>query len=288
VKEAADFDRLLDEQRARLGVERLDAYLLHSLNATWWPKMRDLGVLGWLDRVRGSDRVGLVGFSFHDCFDLFRAIVDGYAWDLCQIQYNLANERVQAGAKGLRLAAERGLAVAVMEPLLGGCLANPPESVRAHWDALPARRSPAAWALHWLWNQPEVGVVLSGMSTMDQVRENLAAADASGMGRLTEAERAAARAVQHAYHALRSVPCTACGYCLPCPQGVDIPRNLQLYADAEVFAGGHVGLNRALYHNLAKEMRAESCTACRQCEAKCPQQIPVSEVMPRVHERLGK
>jgi hypothetical protein len=287
VREAADFDRLLDEQRARLGVEKVDFYLLHSLNATSWPKLRDMGLRDWLDRVRGSDRVGEVGFSFHDSLEVFRQVVDGYDWTLCQIQYNYMNEAVQAGTKGLHYAAERGLAVVVMEPLLGGCLARPPDAVRAILDAAPVRRSPAAWALLWLWNQPQVACVLSGMSTMEQVVENLATADASGVGLLRRAEAAVVRQVQQAYEALRPVPCTFCGYCLPCPNGVDIPRNMQLYVDALVFQGNHLELNRALYRGLAAEQRAESCVACKECEAKCPQQIPISEVMPRIHEHLG-
>ena len=288
VKSADDFDRLLDEQRGKLAVEKIDFYLIHNLNSTYWPKLRNLGILDWLDRVRGSDRVGHVGFSFHDKFDVFTEIIDGYDWDFCQIQYNYMNEDVQAGTPGLEYAAAKGLAVVIMEPLLGGCIAAaPPEAVQAIWDAAPVRRSPAAWALHWLWHKPEVAVVLSGMSSLDQVVENLATADASGVGTLSADDLARVAQVREQYAALRPVPCTRCGYCMPCPQGVDIPRNMQLYMDACIFGGNQRELNRNIYRGLAEEKRAAACIACHECEEKCPQSIAVSEVLETIAKEFG-
>lgn len=289
VKEPADFDRLLDEQRQKLGVEHIDFYLLHNLQAAQWPRMRDLGVRDWLERAKADGRIGHAGFSFHDTFEVFAEIVDAFdGWDLCQIQYNYMNETVQAGTEGLKYAAAKGLAVVIMEPLLGGCLTQPPEVIQAIWDAAPVRRTPAAWALHWLWHKPEVAVVLSGMSAMEHVVENVATADESGVGTLSEDDLARIRQVQEKYEALRPVPCTFCGYCVPCPNGVDIPRNMRLYVDALVFGGNQLDLNGNLYRGLPEEKRAEACVACQECEEKCPQQIPISEVLPKIHEQFGK
>ena len=286
--EPADFDRLLGEQLERLQTTHIDFYLLHNLQATLWPKVRDLGVLDWLDRAKADGRVGEVGFSFHDGFDLFREIVDAYdGWALCQIQHNFMNETVQAGTKGLKYAAERGLAVVVMEPLLGGTLAGPPDAIQAIWDAAPVRRSPAEWALQWLWSKPEVAVVLSGMSAMAQVVENVASAERSGVGLLTDDDLQRVARVRDAYEALHPVPCTRCGYCMPCPTGVDIPRNMQLYNDALVFQGNHLVLNRNLYRGMPEAARAGACVACGQCEEKCPQQIPISDWMPRIHKHFS-
>jgi len=289
VKEPADFDRLLDEQLGRLGLDHVDFYLLHNLQQRFWAPVRDLGVLDWLEKIRGSDRVGAVGFSFHDSFDLLTEILDAYdAWTVCQVQYNYANETVQGGTRGVELAAERGLAVVVMEPLLGGCLADPPAPIRAVWDAAPGGRTPAHWALQWLWNKPQIATVLSGMTTIEQVVQNVASAERSGIGTLSEADLARFAQAREQHAKLYPIPCTRCGYCMPCPNGVDIPLNLQLYNDAQVFEGSQSGLNRNLYACMPEEARASACVACGQCEEKCPQTIPISEWMPRVHERFGK
>ena len=289
VRKADDFDRFFDEQCERLETDFIDFYLLHNLQGPFWAQVRDLGALDWLDRLLADGRVGHVGFSFHDSFDLFVEVLDAYdEWTLCQIQYNYMNEEVQAGTRGLELAAERGLAVVVMEPLLGGCLARAPEAVQAIWDAAPVQRSPVAWALDWLWQQPEVSVVLSGMSAMAHVVENVALAEESAVGVLTEAELDCVAEVQKHFESLHVIPCTRCGYCMPCPHGVDIPLNIQLYNDAVVFEGNQAGLNRNIYHCQREGVRASSCTACKTCEAACPQHIPVSDWMPRIAARFAK
>jgi len=288
-KEPADFDRLLDEQLGRLGLDHIDFYLLHNLQATLWPKVRDLGVLDWLEKHRGGDRFANTGFSFHHSTELLTEIIDAYdGWTVCQIQYNYVNEHVQAGTKGLKHAAGKGLAVVVMEPLLGGCLVKPPPGVQAVWDDAPVTRSPADWAFQWLWHKPEVACVLSGMSTMEQVEQNVASADRSGVGSLSDDELAVVARAQEAYTGLDVIPCTRCGYCMPCPQGVDIPRNLQLYNDAIVYGGNQQVLNRNIYRGLPETLRASSCEACRECEEKCPQGIKISEWMPKIHDQFSK
>ena len=231
IETADDFDRLLDEQLERLQTDHVDFYLLHGMNAMWWPRMRDLGVLDWAEGAIADGRIGHLGFSFHDEFPVFQEIVDVYDWTFCQIQHNYIDIEHQAGTEGLKYAASRGLAVVVMEPLLGGWLARAPQSVQELWDTAPTPRTPAAWGLQWLWNQPEVSVVLSGMSTMQQVEENVASASASEVGILTTEELALVDRVREAYRELRPIPCTECGYCMPCPNGVDIPYNFMLFND---------------------------------------------------------
>ncbi len=290
ISEPADFDRMLNEQLERLQTERLDVYLLHGLNRQRWEMVRDMGVLRWLDGVRASGRVGAVGFSFHDAFPVFKEIVDAYDWKVCQIQYNYLNEEFQAGTKGLRYAASKGLAVVVMEPLLGGKLASAPDAVQALWDAAPVRRTPAEWGLQWVWNHPEVSVVLSGMSTMAQVQENVESAGRSGAGVLTSEELGIVERARDTYNALSAAPCTACGYCMPCPNGVDIPRTFTTLNNGVMF-GAMDDARQRYNHRLPDQpprILASSCVQCRQCEAECPQSIPISEWMPYAHAVLGE
>ena len=287
IESPADFDKYLNEQLQRLQTERIDFYLLHALNGERWRKMRHLEVLAWAEKAMADGRIGYFGFSFHDKYEVFQEIVDAYdGWAFCQIQYNYMDIENQAGTKGLRYAASKGLAVVIMEPIRGGLLVNPPQPVQDLWDTAPRKRTPAAWALQWLWNQPEVSVVLSGMSTMQQVRENVASADVSGISTLTEEELALIARVRERYRELCPIPCTRCGYCMPCPNGVDIPRNFEVYNEGVMYdKPDHA---RRAYTWIPEEARAGECIQCRECEKKCPQSIPISEWMPRVHAVLGE
>ena len=235
IEKTHDFDRILDEQFERLQTDHIDFYLLHCVQATFWPKMLDLNVFDWADKARADGRIGELGFSFHDNYDVFKQVVDAYDWTFCQIQYNLVNEEVQAGTKGLKYAAEKGLAVVVMEPLFGGSLANPPDPVQEIWQQTDRR--PADMALQWVWDHPEVSLVLSGMSTLEQVKQNLESAERSGVNQLSDQDRALLRQVQDKYRELSPIPCTKCGYCSPCPNGVNIPLNFELYNNATLFKG---------------------------------------------------
>ncbi len=281
VAAAADFGRLFEEQLVRLATDRIDFYLLHDLHEGVWPKLKQLGVREWLDGLVRDGRVGAVGFSFHDRLSVFEEVIEDYkGWTFCQIQYNYMNLDVQAGTDGLKYAAAHGLAVVVMEPLLGGALAAPPPAVRAAL-AKGSAASPADLALRWLWNKPEVAVVLSGMTTFDQVRENVASASRGAIGSMSPQELEAIERAREAYRGSDAVPCTRCHYCMPCPNGVDIPRNFQLYNDARNFGGAARLLSRNLYLQLAAEKRASACVACGECEERCPQRI-------RIGEELGK
>jgi predicted aldo/keto reductase-like oxidoreductase len=287
VKASEDFDKYLNEQLEKLQDEHVDFYLLHALNEKNWHNVRDLGVLDWAERAIADGRIGHLGFSFHDKYEVFQEIVDAYdRWTFCQIQYNYMDVENQAGTRGLKYAASRGMGVVIMEPLLGGRLVDPPAPIQELWDAAARRRTPIDWALQWLWNQPEVSVVLSGMSAMDHVRENVACADAAGTHVLTAEELALVGRVRAKYRKLCPIPCTRCGYCMPCPNGVDIPRNFEAYNEGVMYAKPDHA--RQAYTWISEDERASACVQCRECEELCPQGIPISEWMPTVHEVLGE
>ncbi len=284
----ADFDRLLNEQLKKLQTSHIDFYLLHSLNLSRW---RDIvlkhDLLAKAATALADGRIGHLGFSMHDDYACFEEIVNGSdLWSFCQIQYNYMDTENQAGTRGLKLAASKGLAVVVMEPLLGGRLVNPPLGIREDMERFPVRRSPAEWALDWLWDQPEVSVVLSGMSAMTQVEENLQFAEASHIHAFGEAEQALIARVRDQYRTRTVIPCTKCSYCMPCPNGVNIPGNFDFFNYAHLF--DDVAGARFKYQVfLTEEQRSSSCIDCGICEDLCPQKIPISEWMPKVSALLA-
>ncbi|MCY3019043.1 MAG: aldo/keto reductase [Planctomycetota bacterium] len=286
VESAGDFDRLLDEQLGRLQTDTIDFYLLHCLNNKFWDKLRGLGVLPWAEKMIAKGRIGGLGFSCHEEFADFRRYLDEYGgWTMCQIQYNYLDQNNQAGTRGLEYAASKGLPVTVMEPLRGGRLAaEPPPSVRAVWDSAPVRRTPADWALQWVWNHPQVTVALSGMNTMQQLQENLASADRAAAESLSPAELALYDRVVAAYREASPVPCTACGYCVPCPNGVNIPRVFEIYNESAFYAD--MGVPRYTYARLAEAERANKCAKCGTCEERCPQKIHTMDALAQAHEKL--
>jgi predicted aldo/keto reductase-like oxidoreductase len=286
IKEPGDFDHYLDEQLERLQSGHVDFYLLHGLNADRWTQMHDLGVLGWAETAMASGRIGHLGFSFHDKYEVFQEIVDASdLWAFCQIQLNYMDVENQAGLKGLRYAAGKGLAVVIMEPIRGGRLSNNvPPVVQATWDSAPVQRTPAEWALQWVWNQPEVSLLLSGMSTMAQVVENVESAGRSGPGKMSEEELATIARVREAYEALSAIPCTDCKYCLPCPNGVNIPRVFEIYNDLAMYGGE--ARARMFYGWLEENERASMCIECGECLEKCPQQIEIPGWLKKAHAVL--
>jgi len=286
-KKPADFKRLLSTQLRRLRTDYLDFYFLHALNAKSFERVRQLGVLDFLEASMREGRIRHTGFSFHDGPTAFRPIVDAYDWTTCQIQYNIVDTHYQAGTAGLRYASKKGLGVIVMEPLRGGDLAGRvAPSIKALWDSSPIRRTPAEWALRWLWHQPEVSMVLSGMSTMQQVKDNVRYASRSRVGALSEDELALVAQVQRAYRKLHGIPCTGCEYCMPCPSGVAIPRNFSLYNDRCMFPGSDQ--TRLVYMTwMDAANRASACKQCGKCVSKCPQQLAIPELLKKVHSALS-
>jgi len=286
VQKPDDFDRFLDEQLAKLQTDHIDFYLLHALNSAYWPKLRDWNILNWAEDAVADGRIHYLGFSFHDEFEIFKDIIDAYDhWTFCQIQYNFMDIEYQAGTKGLNYAAAKGLAVVIMEPLRGGQLTlKVPQSIAAIWQEAAVRRTPADWALQWIWNHPEVSVVLSGMSTLQQVSENLDSADRSDAGVLSKAELGIVDSVREEYRRLAPVPCTSCKYCMPCPNGVEIADILKFYNDARVYENPRAP--RFLYRNLPDDKRADNCVECFECEEKCPQGIQISEQLKKAHAWL--
>lgn len=281
VQSRADMDRVLAEQLAKLRTDHLDCYLLHGIGAEGWERFQKLGALDFLDAAKADGRIRFAGFSFHDESEAFRPIVDGYDWDFCQIQYNYMDVDYQAGRTGLRYAASRGLGIIIMEPIKGGRLAGrAPDEVQQIWDAAPVSRSPAEWALRYVWDDPDVDVVLSGMSTMQQLIDNLQAAAVAHPQSLSASELAVIEQVRRVYDERTAVPCTGCRYCMPCPSGIDIPATLALMNDASLY--GNVQGERFTYKinvDLGNSAPASACTECGQCVEACPQQIAVPEAL---------
>jgi predicted aldo/keto reductase-like oxidoreductase len=287
VKESADFDRFLDEQLHRLQTGTIDFYLFHGLDKGSWAKVQELGLLRRAEAALSDGRIRHLGFSFHDNLEVFKAIVDGYdGWTFCQIQYNYMDTDFQAGTAGLHHAAAKGLAVVVMEPLLGGKLALDLPATRPIWMSAARKRKPADWALQWLWNQPEVSLALSGMSTLEQVEENIASASASRPGLLTREDLALIEKARAVITSLSPIPCTRCEYCLPCPNGVNIPLNFDTYNQAAMY--NNLDQSRNGYKRwIRDEEKAARCIQCDECLPKCPQKIAISSWMPKVEEVLG-
>jgi uncharacterized protein len=275
VSSRADMERYLNEQLERLQTDHIDFYLVHALTGELWKKVSQAGIREFLEAAKADGRIRHAGFSYHDEPAEFKPIVDGYDWSFCQIQYNFMDEEFQAGRAGLEYAASKGLAVVVMEPLRGGGLTDRvPREVQAVWDKAEQKRRPAEWALRFVWNRPEVTVVLSGMSTASQLEENVSLAGEGAPNSLTAAELGIIEQAKKFYLSRIAVNCTNCGYCMPCPLGVQIPANFMQLNNLAVF-GDEGGANFFYFHILKPEQRAPHCDECGQCEHVCPQHIPI-------------
>ena len=287
IETRADCDKYLNEQLVRLKTQRIDCFLLHCLKRAWWEKLKSLGVLEFLDAAQQDGRIGYAGFSFHDDFAVFEEIVPAYDWAFCQVQYNYMDEDYQAGARGVRLAAQRGLGVVAMEPLRGGNLAKPlPQEIQDHWPASAQAQNPVERAFRWLWHQPEVSLVLTSMSLPAQLEENLRLAATAQACGLSADDLAAFNRVRTAIRSRAKAGCTACQYCMPCPQGVAIPKILSYYNDRFVF-DDRKSASIGYQFLLAPEQQATACNECGQCEEVCPQHLPIRELLKAGHLELG-
>ncbi|MFW9821729.1 MAG: aldo/keto reductase [Candidatus Thorarchaeota archaeon] len=299
IKKADDFDTFLNEQIQRLQTKP-DIYLFHGLNRNRLPKIKDLNLIKKMEEARSKGLLKYIGFSFHDNFEVFKEIIDFYNWDCCQIQYNYLDIEYQAGTKGVEYAGNNGIALIIMEPIRGGKLAVPdrvlnrkPE-IKEVLENSQTQRTMPDWALQFVWNHPEVSVVLSGMSTMQQVIENVESAKNSGISSLSKEELNTISKLREAYSKYVIVPCTSCGYCLPCPNGVAIPNVLRLVNDLYYWGGRGRPRLAFFYNRMAKteedleRRRAEGeevegaatlCIQCGECLDKCPQQIDIPSCM---------
>jgi predicted aldo/keto reductase-like oxidoreductase len=279
VEREEDLDKYFDTQLRRLQTDYIDFYLLHALREANWPKVEKYDILGWAEEKIDEGKINYLGFSFHDKLELFKEIVDAYDWTFCLIQLNFMDVAYQAGLEGLMYAANRGLAVVIMEPIKGGKLAvTPPREVQEIWGKADTKRSPAEWALQWVWNLPQVSVVLSGISEMRHVQENVSFATRSEPSSLSDQELALYGEVRDTYNKLGFVGCTACQYCMPCPEGVDIPDILGYYNEYHL-SGGNEEVKTSYWQNMDPENHAQNCIACGICEEKCPQELPIRKFM---------
>jgi len=286
----AEMHKMLDKQLAKLRTERIDYYLVHALNGETWDKARANGVIEFLNQALKSGRILNAGFSFHGAAEAFKAIVDAYDWTFCQIQYNYLDTQNQAGTAGLKYAAAKDMAVIVMEPLRGGNLARTsPPAVSKLWKKASTQRTPVEWALRWIWNQPEVTVVLSGMNRDDHIAENLRIAEQATPGSLSKEEVDLVEEAADAFRAAMKVGCTGCQYCMPCPAGVNIPGCFEYYNLRHTFKDRqaklmYVAMTGAI--TTDKSSMASECVECGKCEEKCPQNLPIPDLLKDVAEDM--
>lgn len=281
-----DMDRILDEQLKRLNTDHLDFYLLHGLTRSTWNDMIMLNVGEFLDGAIADGRIRYVGFSFHDNFQVFKEIVDAYPWTFAQIQYNYMDEQYQAGTAGLNYATEKGLGIVIMEPLRGGVLARETAETKKVWATGGQSLTAAEWGLRWLWNRPEITVVLSGMSSMQQVKDNLRYANNGKPSSLTDSELALYETIKTLYRDRQKIPCTRCRYCLPCMVGVEIPECFSAYNDAFIYKDS-AGAKFSYDAFTGSGGDASQCQECGVCESLCPQQIPIRQRLKEVVALFG-
>lgn len=282
------YNNYLDEQLRKLGTEHIDFYLFHGLNKSRWDIILQEELLYEAEKAQKAGKISYICFSFHDKYDVFEEIINGYdKWTLCQIQYNYMDINFQAGAKGLKLAASKGIGVSVMEPLRGGKLANPPAEVLQIMRENGYEGTPADFGLNWVWSQPEVSVVLSGMHTIQQVNKNLKSANESAIGKFTQAEYETAEKIREFYSGRKNIGCTGCGYCKPCKMGINIPYALNLYSQCLIY-DYYLDGQRLYAMFVPPDKQANNCIGCKECEARCPQGIKISEFMCQIHEKLGR
>ena len=292
VQTREEMDSILDKQLEKLQTDWIDYYLVHALDGRSWDRIEALGVKEFLDSAKADGRIVNAGFSFHGTLEDFKRIVDSHEWEFCQIQYNYLDEGNQAGTEGLRYAASKNLGVVVMEPLRGGKLSLPvpPPAIESIWNKAAVSRTPVEWALRWVWNHPEVTVVLSGMNDERHIEENLSIAAEAAPDSLTRDELRLVEEAGQSYQQLMKVGCTGCGYCMPCPSDVSIPACFEVYNTLHMF--DNMEEAKFMYAIRMSDMVmppasfASQCTQCGECLSKCPQQIDIPEELQQVTREL--
>ncbi len=289
IKKPQDMDRYFAEQLVRLQTDHVEYYLMHMLNdIAAWERLGELGIKEWIAAKKAAGKIGNIGFSFHGNTDNFLKILEAYDWDFCQIQYNYMDENSQAGRRGLARAHEKGLPVIIMEPLRGGRLVQGlPKAAGKIFEREEPLRSPAEWGLRWLWDQPETTVVLSGMSEASQVEENVRIAGEAEPGCMTPHDREVIEKVKAEINRCMKVPCTGCGYCMPCPAGVDIPGCFSAY-NTRYTDSWYAGMKSYVMCTTMRtnHSNASKCLKCGKCEKKCSQGIPIRGQLEQVKKHM--
>lgn len=285
VKKPEDFDKFFDTELKRLQTDHIDYYLMHMVtDSASWRRLVSLGVIDWIDKKKKEGAIRNIGFSFHGVQPEFIALIDSYDWDFCMIQFNYLDENSQAGIGGLEHAGSKGIPVFVMEPLRGGTLVQKlPKAAVELWDNALVKRSPADWGLRWVLNHPQVICVLSGMGTWQMVEENIATASDSLPGALSQEDIVLYGQVRDEIRKATKVPCTGCGYCMPCPKGVDIPMCFSSLNDTMI-----KGRLESMYWYtlMTSGHNAGLCIQCGKCESHCPQSIPIREKIKQAQKDL--
>lgn len=289
LRNASSVEKLFQEQLKRLRTDHIDFYLMHMLfDVEVWNRLKSIGIEEWIAEKKNTGVIRNIGFSFHGDTDTFKALIDAYDWDFCQIQYNYLDEYTQAGRPGLLYAAERNIPVIIMEPLRGGRLVEGlPDAAKKAIADYPIKRTPAQWAFHWLWDQPQVTCVLSGMNATQMVTKNIASADEAGVGTFTKADHHLIDILRQKINQTLKVGCTGCGYCMPCPHGVDIPTAFRCYNQSASNKKFSAVLEYAQITSLKKDSSAMTqCTKCGACEKHCPQHIEIRKELQNAKKAL--
>ena len=288
VKEEADVRKFFDEQIQRLDVNCIDMYLIHCIDKDGWEVTKKCRVIEILEELKAEGKIGRIGFSFHDDLSLFKEVIDAYDWEFCQIQLNYVDVNFQAGMEGLLYANAKGIPVVIMEPLKGGRLSDAvPPVVQKLWDQASVKRAPAEWAFKWVASHPDVATILSGMSTMEQLDQNLELFSREDLPVLTDEENALIAQAADLYRTLIKYPCTECKYCQPCPNGVLIPRIIRYYNDWCAYEHNPKLKEEYLVWQDESE-HASNCIKCGACEEHCPQHLPVMQIMDEIVEAFGR
>lgn len=289
IKSIQGVEKTFREQLTRLQTDYIDYYLMHMLTDTaTWEKLKKLGIEEWIQEKLASGQIRNIGFSYHGNSEMFKQLADAYDWDFCQIQYNYMDETSQAGIEGLKYANAKGLPVIVMEPLRGGRLVDLlPGTAKELFRNDPEKRTPAKLAFKWLYDQPEVTCVLSGMSSLQMVEQNLQTASEAVPGCMTDSDKALLELVKEEIRKNVKVGCTGCGYCMPCPKGVDIPGTFRCY-NAMYAEGKKSGRRDYLQCTAFRQnpSSASQCVECGKCESHCPQQIEIRKELKRAAGEL--
>ncbi len=284
VEKYDDMERFLDIQLNKLETDCIDFYLLHALNKSRWDSLMELKVLDFMEKAKANGKIKYICFSFHDNNKTFKEIINAYDWDMCQIQMNIMDMDEQATVEGLKYAGDKNIPVVIMEPLKGGKLANRvPDEIGQIYGQSRIKRTPVEWAFRWLYNFPQVAVILSGVSSMEQLKDNLRIFNDAKANCMDEEELALIEQVRQAYLKGIKIPCTGCEYCLPCPQRVSIPRIFDLVNSAFMYMSEKDSKNNYQRFIVNDGNDASKCVECGQCENVCPQNIPIMQKLKESH-----